>query len=139
MTLCSPPVRIPALLFVWILAACSPQIGDGCQQSSACSVNGDRLCDRSQPGGYCTILDCQADQCPDDAICVRFNEDSPRLSVVACMKQCGGNGDCRGGYRCMGRPELLAGDLGGTPLPVEIIDLDRDPDARFCVATLPDN
>lgn len=139
MTLCSRPVRSLILSFFCVLAACAPTIGDSCDNSGNCSINLDRFCDRAQPGGYCTILNCQADQCPDDAVCIRFRDDSPRLSVVACMKSCSGNGDCRDDYVCMGASQLEAGELGGQPLSVEVVDLDRDPETRFCVATLPDS
>jgi hypothetical protein len=57
-----------------VLAACGKQIGDGCNLSSDCSPNGDRLCDPDpqSPGGYCTIQGCDVSTCPDEAVCVRF-------------------------------------------------------------------
>ncbi|HKO50071.1 MAG TPA: hypothetical protein VJV79_20210, partial [Polyangiaceae bacterium] len=33
---------------------CTPKIGDDCSVSTNCSTTGDRLCDITQPGGYCT-------------------------------------------------------------------------------------
>jgi hypothetical protein len=54
------------------LVACSSSIGDGCSLSSDCSSSGDRICDTNSPGGYCTILGCDYDTCPDEAVCVRF-------------------------------------------------------------------
>lgn len=130
------PVRTPSplvLLFALLAGAaigCSPRIGDGCGNSQNCSINGDRLCDAAQPGGACTILDCQADRCPDDAVCVRFNPTPPRRQIVACMRRCGGDGDCRTaeGYACTNEAELMT--MG---LFTEVVDLGR-PDASFCVA-----
>ncbi len=113
-----------------LAVGCTPRIGDGCQASANCSINGDRLCDTSQPGGACIVFDCQADRCPDDAVCVRFNPAPVRRAVVACMQRCEDDGDCREsqGYRCRG-----VADLEADGLPVAVVDVAR-PDARFCVA-----
>lgn len=119
-----------AALAASVVAGCAPRIGDGCQNSTNCSINGDRLCDTSQPGGNCTVFDCQPDRCPDDAVCVRFNPVPARRAIVACMRRCSTDGDCRSGdgYRCTGVAELDSADL-----TTEIVDVNR-PDARFCVA-----
>ena len=53
-------------------AACGKQIGDDCQTASDCNPNGGRICDLSQPGGYCTILSCDETTCPSEATCIRF-------------------------------------------------------------------
>jgi hypothetical protein len=55
-----------------LLGACGRSIGDDCQTSVDCSANGDRSCDLSQPGGYCTVEGCDDASCPDSAVCVRF-------------------------------------------------------------------
>lgn len=109
------------------VAGCAPSIGDGCSSATNCSVNGDRQCDLSQPGGYCIVFDCQPDQCPNDAVCVRFNPDAPRHAVVACMRRCSSDGDCRSGdgYRCRSASELPDGFA-------MVTDLDP-PDGRFCI------
>jgi hypothetical protein len=52
--------------------ACAHHIGDGCSLSTDCSPNGDRICDLDSPGGYCTVPGCEYDNCPQEAICVRF-------------------------------------------------------------------
>src|SRR5690242_10057186 len=85
-------------------AGCSPKIGDKCSVSTDCSQVGDRLCDPTQPGGYCTIFNCEPDRCPDEAVCVAFNEiscSSPSLSRrfqrTFCMLHCNSNNDCRDG------------------------------------------
>jgi hypothetical protein len=116
-----------AILCAAVAAGCAPSIGDSCSNSTNCSVNGDRQCDLSQPGGYCIVFDCQPDRCPNDAVCVRFSPDEPRHSVVACMRRCSSDGDCRSGdgYRCRGAAELPPGFA-------EVTDLDP-PDGRFCI------
>src|SRR6185436_1125339 len=69
--------RMPALMRSLIVLAllavgCGKEIGDSCVVSSDCSPNGDRLCDTSSRGGYCTIQGCDFDTCPGEAACVRF-------------------------------------------------------------------
>ncbi|MCA9674071.1 MAG: hypothetical protein H6708_13860 [Kofleriaceae bacterium] len=54
------------------LTGCGNEIGDSCFLSSDCSPTGDRTCDVTQPEGYCTVLGCDYDTCPDEAVCVRF-------------------------------------------------------------------
>src|SRR5258708_29567653 len=81
------------------LVACRPSIGDPCVTSLDCSQQGDRLCDASQPAGYCTIFNCLPDQCPDNAACVGFgaaidpkcttyDPHQPRFEQTVCMKPC---------------------------------------------------
>ncbi len=89
---------------------CSPQIGDQCSVSTDCDPQGTLVCDTSQPGGYCTQLNCQGDLCPNYAACTLFSASVPgcpyndrqpsRTGRAFCMKQCGSNGDCRDGYVC---------------------------------------
>src|SRR5688572_18303053 len=104
-----------ALFFASLGAAgaCAPRLGDGCSASNDCSVNGDRYCDRSQPGGYCTIVDCAPGSCGDEGWCVRFNPDEQRLSRDFCMAKCSDTGDCdRDRYVCRS-----AAQLNGDPDP----------------------
>jgi hypothetical protein len=54
------------------LDACGKNIGDDCATSIDCSSVGDRTCDLSQPGGYCTIDGCDDTSCPSSSICIRF-------------------------------------------------------------------
>jgi hypothetical protein len=63
---------IPFLLALSLAAACGNQIGDECSINSECSPNGDRICDTTSPGGYCTVFGCDFDTCPEDSVCVRF-------------------------------------------------------------------
>lgn len=53
-------------------AACSRGVGDECVTSVDCSPSGDRICDLSQPGGYCTVDGCDARSCPEDSACIRY-------------------------------------------------------------------
>jgi hypothetical protein len=95
------------------VVGCTPSIGDKCNLSTDCSIQGNRLCDTSQPAGYCTVLGCTADTCPDNAACVEFGASVPgcpyddyhapsRAARAMCMKACGSDSDCRqsDGYVC---------------------------------------
>jgi hypothetical protein len=91
-----------------LASGCSPKIGDKCTVSTDCSVNGDRLCDSTEPSGYCTVFNCEPNACPDDSLCVAFTEptcSSPAQSVrftrTFCMATCESDGDCRAGYLCL--------------------------------------
>lgn len=107
-----------ALAVLLLLAGCQPDIGDSCSVDSECSQTGERICDTSQPGGYCTIFGCDPTSCPaDESICVAFgnvvstvpgcenpNRTSPYVRNF-CMKTCGNRGDCRNGYDCVDMAE----------------------------------
>ncbi|MBU1068584.1 hypothetical protein KJ975_03355 [Myxococcota bacterium] len=64
------------LIMICLLAAttmaCDAVIGDSCSANVDCSSSGNRLCDTSMPGGYCTVEGCSAGSCPDGAVCVAF-------------------------------------------------------------------
>jgi hypothetical protein len=90
------------------LAGCSPKIGDDCTISTDCSIQGDRLCDPTQPGGYCTVFNCEPNRCPSEAVCVGFGEPSCSSAALSrrflrtfCMLVCESNDDCRAGYVCV--------------------------------------
>ncbi|HLK91708.1 MAG TPA: hypothetical protein VKZ18_17585 [Polyangia bacterium] len=61
-----------ALTSALALASCGKKIGDDCQTAADCDPNGARICDISQPGGYCTILGCDETTCPSEAACIRY-------------------------------------------------------------------
>jgi hypothetical protein len=118
--------------------ACQPGIGDSCSNASDCSVQEQRTCDTTFPGGYCTVLGCDADTCPEEAACIAFQsvvsvasecsslQGRPRLERTVCMKKCSNNSDCRGGYRCI--------DMAGpNPWGAAVLD----PGARGKVCALP--
>jgi hypothetical protein len=117
--------------------ACQPSIGDSCSNASDCSVQEQRTCDTTVPDGYCTVLGCDADTCPEEAACIGYQsvistapecssvQTRPRLQRTVCMKKCKHNSDCRGGYACI--------DMSGpNPWGATVID----PGARGKVCTL---
>jgi hypothetical protein len=111
-------VQISNRLFVvlaalGVLCGCQPEIGDACSNASDCSVQEQRTCDTTYPGGYCTVLGCDADTCPEEAACIAFQsvlsaapecaspQVRPRLQRTVCMKKCSRDSECRGGYECV--------------------------------------
>lgn len=61
-----------AVLLLATVSGCGHNIGDSCTVNIDCSIAGDRFCDVSSPGGYCTIDGCDVDTCPTEAVCIRF-------------------------------------------------------------------
>ena len=122
-------ITLPAALIAILASACAPEIGDSCLTSADCSVNGDRICDVAQEGGYCTIRDCEPGTCPDGAHCVEFRFTEERHATTWCMAVCDGDSDCREdeGYRC-----VSAAALG--PDIARVLD---GADGRFCSVPAP--
>jgi hypothetical protein len=122
-------------LCVGLLAAgCAPKIGDSCSSPIDCSITGDRLCDRTQPGGYCTVQFCNPDTCPDDAVCVEWRYDPPRTAETWCMKRCQRDRDCRSAYRCVGEDDPALVGPNGESL-ARVVDIeDRGDPPQFCAA-----
>ena len=118
-----PVVGLLAALAALLTAGCRPEIGDECTTSLDCSQLGERLCDTSQPDGYCTIFNCEPDTCPDEALCVGFGlsldpacaqvEDPrwARFERTFCMYACTDDEDCRPGYLCAKPSERRAASL----------------------------
>ncbi|MFW2389934.1 MAG: hypothetical protein ACN4G0_16465 [Polyangiales bacterium] len=75
------------------LTGCKMRIGDSCGNSTDCSVTGERQCDLSQPGGYCTVFSCDPDTCPEGA-CVEWRFVPRRTAETLCKKTFKSNGDC---------------------------------------------
>jgi hypothetical protein len=129
------------LLFVAalsVLGACAPQLGDGCTTDTECSATGDRFCDRSQPGGYCTKINCEPKSCGSEGVCVRFKPEQPRLSSSWCMKTCSSTGDCdRDRYVCRKAEELGTVIEGAGTSDESVLTraevLDSDTNQKFCV------
>ncbi len=107
-----PPLAFACLLLVG--AGCAPAIGDKCSNALDCSAQGSRPCDRTQPGGYCTIQGCEEGTCPSEAVCVKFRPQLERLAVTYCMLKCSSNSDCRTseGYRCTSETDFGEPDAG---------------------------
>jgi hypothetical protein len=98
-------------LLAFAMAGCTPHIGDACQLSTDCSVQGTLVCDTSQPGGYCTQLNCGRLSCPANSTCVEFQASVPgcayddyqspsRTGRSFCMENCTQGSNCRDGYTC---------------------------------------
>lgn len=104
----SAAFRVAILVALTGLVGCKPKIGDACTIASDCSSAGDRLCDTTQPGGYCTAFNCAPGTCPQEAMCVAFEDatcfhgeaDLARLRRTFCMATCSTSSDCRVGYLC---------------------------------------
>lgn len=77
-----------------VATACSPGIGDACSTNADCGSN--RICDTSQPGGYCTASPCRDTGCPSEAVCVDFGN-----QTSYCMQRCGPFAFCREGFECV--------------------------------------
>jgi hypothetical protein len=132
-------------LLTALSSACAPEFGDNCSSSIECSATGDRFCDQSQPGGYCTLSNCEPKSCSDEGVCVRFKPAQPRLSSSWCMRKCGKTGDCRDDYVCRSAAELGKTDPTtpqedvGTDAPTGLDDqplafvLDAKKNQKFCV------
>jgi hypothetical protein len=102
-------------LLPWmVLCGCLPKIGEKCITDIDCSQVGDRLCDTTQPNGYCTIADCGPTSCPEkESVCVSFNTARSNHGACAnpsqpsphrrnfCMALCEASRDCRSGYACI--------------------------------------
>jgi hypothetical protein len=135
----SLPEKLLLLAALTALAAgCKPKIGDDCQIPTDCSAAGDRLCDISAPGGYCTVYNCEPGACPEDeSLCVQFSAERSPIAKCAdrqspspyartfCMATCRSNDDCRAGYEC-------ADITGENPWAALLIDTDRG--GRACMA-----
>lgn len=136
-------VRAPLTFSIALVAfgavACGHNIGDDCKTSVDCSQAGERLCDITQPGGYCTVFNCEPNTCPSEAACVVFD---PQLSAVAeckatnglsrfarsfCLFRCDSNGDCRDGYVCQDFSREEPNDWNG-------LAVDTDRSGKVCVA-----
>ncbi len=128
-----------AAAFLLIASGCSADIGDSCTTSTNCSQSGDRACDTSMPGGYCTIFNCEPDTCPTEAACVAFRQwpstvaacqdpNDTRMLRTFCMVRCSKNSDCRSGYICA---DINAAD---NPWGASLTDVGNR-DGRICIVS----
>jgi hypothetical protein len=121
-----------ALALGCALGGCRPGIGDSCSSALQCSSSGTRLCDLTQPHGYCTLVGCDENTCPSEAVCVKFwpqvamQSDADRVGTNFCMYKCSSNSDCRNGdgYSCLSDKDF------GSMHESQIIG--GDPNQRFC-------
>lgn len=89
-----------ALLLVAVtllsMSGCTASVGDSCETNVSClSISNSATCDLSVFEGYCTVRDCVRNNCPDDAVCVRFDEVNSY-----CMRACDVDDECRSGHTC---------------------------------------
>jgi hypothetical protein len=131
--------RLGLALFLLFASGCAPRIGDDCTTNTNCTGQTERLCDNSQPGGYCTLFGCNPTSCPaDESVCVSFGAaaspvegcSSPDLTAPAakafCMKWCNQDSDCRPEYACV--------DVGGDD-PWGATVVQRAPSStKICIA-----
>ena len=138
MRLRSEWLSAPALFLSASLGACQPKIGDDCKVSTECGVGSvSRVCDTTQPEGYCTIYNCEPGTCPSEAICVAFHvavsavpacaesQGSTRLARSFCLRRCESDSDCRKGYVCP--------DLSNANNPWQASVLESGGDVHACV------
>ena len=76
-----------------LLLGCEAKVGDACISSAQCGPA--QLCDVTSSEGYCTLLGCEAGECPSGSTCVTFEN----LDTY-CMATCERSSDCRDGYTC---------------------------------------
>lgn len=128
-----PPEKLWQLVLLCVaFAGCKPKIGDDCKISTDCSAAADRLCDITEPGGYCTVYNCEPGTCPpDESLCVEFGAQRSPVPECTdlqspspygrafCLATCSHDSDCRDGYRCrdLSQPNNRFGAL--------LIDTDR--------------
>ena len=135
-------VSLVTILLVGLLAsACSKKIGDNCQTNIDCAQDGTRICDLSQPDGYCTVDGCDDSSCPSDSICVRFFDQ--KFPTGLCPNAAPGTaGECRANELCVDqcRTDELCVICGPSPTqPQENCCVPSASERRYCAATCGSN
>lgn len=116
----SAPIFSALLLLLLLFGiGCGNEIGDACITSVDCSPNGDRSCDTSSKGGYCTVQGCDFNTCPEEATCVQF------FTGNFSNRTCDPDTEDRGSNACT-FDELCS--LVGNCVP-------RSSEVRFCMKT----
>ncbi len=142
MTLCRD-LGFLAVAGSFLFLGCTPDIGADCSTSLNCSQMGDRTCDTSLPGGYCTIPNCEPDTCPSEAACIAFRQQisinpacqdssDTRMIRTFCMVHCSENDDCRGGYVCADMNAV------NNPWGASLVDRNNR-DGRVCIVPASQN
>ena len=99
------------LLASALVAGCGHSIGDSCSVNIDCDPLGQRFCDTSAPGGYCTIDGCDVGTCPSEAVCIRFFTPVANEPCIAGLMY--PENGCRADERCV--CDLSVGDVCQTP------------------------
>lgn len=97
MTFGSKRVYVGAMLVALFtqMMACTPAIGDTCETNIECDTGAGEICDVSVAEGYCTLASCVPNGCPDDSVCIQFDENESY-----CMFFCETDSDCRANHVC---------------------------------------
>jgi hypothetical protein len=107
--------------------ACSKHVGDSCHTNIDCAQDGTRMCDLSQPGGYCTVDGCDDTSCPSQSICVRFFDQKYPTGV--CNTAPGTVGQCRDDELC-----VVCGPSSAVPQPTPCC-VPSVSERRYCAHT----
>ncbi len=125
------------------LAACGRSIGDECVISTDCSAAGDRTCDLSQPGGYCTIEGCDDHSCPDSSVCVRFFPiDFLNTGCIPTSAPCTDAGDICIDCQRAADGAICGTDATGAAIPDDVqpgLCAPRSTEHRLCVKSCNNN
>ena len=85
---------LAVLALVLMLSGCRTIVGDACESALDCSDGLD--CELTLPDGYCTRSECDTLGCPDEGICVLFDD-----HTSYCMQPCAEDAECRDDYVCV--------------------------------------
>ena len=97
-------------------AGCGNQIGDACRVNLDCSPLGDRFCDVSAPGGYCTVEGCDNRSCPSGSVCIRFFQPIP----TEFCNPLTASGNCAPSERCLCDYGALDAEGNCRPVPAGV-------------------
>jgi hypothetical protein len=151
-----------ALFVAGAVTGCKAHIGSPCVLNTDCSLQGNLVCDNSQPYGYCTYFNCVPDTCQNEAACVALSPQIPgcgyddynspeRTARTMCLEQCHKDSDCRQneGYRCRDPRQppyngVIIDDDQAQLVCIQVADYPdsgggfvSSPDAAVCQATGP--
>jgi len=119
------------LLLIGLLApACGKKVGDSCATNIDCAQDGTRICDLSQPDGYCTVDGCDDSSCPSDSICVRFFDQ--KFPTGTCSSPPGTIGECQADELC-----VVCGPSASEPEQPCCVPAASE--RRYCAATCGNN
>ena len=124
---CAVNRAVPSLTILLVgllLPACGHNVGDSCSTNIDCTQDGSRICDLSQPGGYCTLDGCDDSSCPSESVCVRFFDQ--KFPTGTCSSPPGTIGECRADELC-----VVCGPSSSQPEPLSCC-VPSTSERRFC-------